>query len=86
MLENGGYTAISDGREWVSALPLRAYHRTALARGGLGRNHLMEPAMLQPAVIAANALLVWFVQELFFGIGFCLAWNLIGLPFRRWLP
>jgi hypothetical protein len=46
----------------------------------------MEPAMLQPAVVAANALLVWFVQGLFFGIGFCLAWNLIGLPFRRWWP
>jgi len=46
----------------------------------------MESEMLQPMVITANALLVWFVQGLCFGLGFALAWYLVGLPVRRWFP
>lgn len=42
--------------------------------------------MLAPAVITANSLLVWFLEGLMFGLGFCLVWHLIGVPFRRWWP
>lgn len=40
--------------------------------------------MLQPAVITANAILVWIVEGFCFGLGFCLVWHLVGLPFKRW--
>lgn len=42
--------------------------------------------MLAPSVITANAIFVWFVQGLTFGLGFALAWYLVGVPFRRWYP
>jgi hypothetical protein len=46
----------------------------------------MEADVLVPATITANSLLVWFVEGLFFGIGFGLAWHLIGVPVRRYWP
>lgn len=42
--------------------------------------------MLAPAVITANSLLVWFLEGLMFGLGFGLTWQLLAIPFRRWVP
>lgn len=47
---------------------------------------MMEGELLQPAVITANAILVWIVQGLCFGLGFSVVWLLVNVPARRWWP
>jgi hypothetical protein len=42
--------------------------------------------MFCPAGITANALLVWIVFGFCVGLGLAVAWNLVGIPFRRWAP
>jgi hypothetical protein len=35
-------------------------------------------------MITANGLLVWFVEGLFMGLGFCVAACIVYYPTRRW--